>query len=122
MKKIVRSLSLVLVCVTLCLSLATCSKMLFGSYSLGFELGGQGVEETLTFGLFGKVTYTRKTTLLGTVATTEKIGTYKIEKAADGELEITLAFEEDGKTTESTYAFEQGKDYIKIGLSEYKKV
>ena len=47
MKKIVRSLSLVLVCVTLCLSLASCSKMLFGSYSLGFELGGQGVEETL---------------------------------------------------------------------------
>ena len=121
MKKIVRSLSLVLVIVTLCLSLASCTKMIFGSYTAKVELLGQSVEETYTFGLPGRVTRTRRATVLGTVTTTEDKGTYKIEKTADDKLEITLTFEEDGKTVESTYAFEQGKDYIKVGLSEYKK-
>lgn len=121
MKKMFRSLSLVLVIVTLCLSLASCTKMIFGSYAARVELLGQSVEETYTFGLLGRVTRTRRGTVLGTVTTTEDKGTYKIEKTADDKLEITLTFEEDGKTVESTYAFEQGKEYIKIGLAEYKK-
>ena len=120
MKKLIRSLSLVLVLATLCLSLASC-KMITGSYSAEVEILGQSTEVTYTFGLFGKVTRTNKVTVLGNVKSTETEGKYKIKKA-DDKMEITLSFEEDGKTVENTYTFEQGDGYIKIGLVEYKKV
>lgn len=122
MKKLVRNLSLVLVVVTLCLSLASCSKIVIGSYTAKVEVLGQSVEQTYTFGLFGKVTRTEKMTVLGVTKTTEDEGRYTIAENEDGELEITLAFaSEDGDLIETTVAFEKGDDYVKIGLVEYKK-
>ena len=122
MKKLVRSLSLVLVLATLCLSLASCARIVIGSYTAKVEVLGQSVEQTYTFGLLGKVTRTEKLTVLGTTKTTETEGKYKIAENADGELEITLSFEDDnGDLIETTVAFEKGEDSIKIGLVEYKK-
>lgn len=122
MKKLIRSLSLVLVLVTVCLSLASC-KTISGSYTAKVEILGQSAEETYTFGIFGKVTRTQKVTVLGNVETTETEGKYKIEKTSDDKMEITLSFENDkGEAVEETFTFEQGEDYIKIGLVEYKKV
>jgi len=121
MKKFIRSLSLVLVVVTLCLSLASCAKSVSGAYTAKVEILGQSVEETYTFGAFGKVTRTHKATVLGSVKTTETEGKYKIEKNGDA-MEITLTFENDeGEKVENTYTFEKGEEYIKIGLVEYKK-
>ncbi len=122
MKKLVRSLSLVLVLVTLCLSLASCSKILVGSYTAKVEVLGQSVEQTYTFGLLGKVTRTEKVTVLGTTKTTETEGKYTIAENSEGELEITLSFEnENGESVETTVPFEKGEDCVKIGLVEYKK-
>ena len=122
MKKLVRSLSLVLVLATLCLSLASCAQIVIGSYTAKVEVLGQSVEQTYTFGLLGKVTRTEKATILGTTKTTETEGKYKIAENAEGELEITLSFEDDnGDLIETTVPFEKGEDYVKIGLVEYKK-
>ncbi len=122
MKKIVRSLALVLALVTLCVSLVSCTKIMFGSYTAKVELLGQSVEQTYTFSPFGKVTRTEKATVLGVTTTTENEGKYTIAENADGELEITLSFaNEDGDSVETTVAFEKGEDFVKIGLVEYKK-
>ncbi len=122
MKNFLRSVSLVLVLVTVCLSLASCGKSISGSYTAEAELFGLKGETTYTFGAFGKVTRTHKATVAGKVTTTEAEGKYKIEKDGD-KMEITLTFEDDkGEKVENTYTFEKGEDSIKIGLVEYKKV
>lgn len=117
-----RIISTLLVCVLLLgcvLTLASCGKMLSGTYSNKAELFGQSVETSYTF-KGNKVTAEVKTTIAGNVNTTTKEGKYAIE---DGE--ITFTFEEDGEEKSETYTFEEGEKndvkYIKIAGVQYDK-
>lgn len=117
MKKALKVVALAMVAVMLCAVLASCGKTLSGKYS-SKEVLGTGT----TFEFKGsKVTITMKAmgVELGSVE-----GKYSIKDD-----KITLTFEEtdDEKTKEElkkysgTFDFEQGDDYIKIGLATYKK-
>ena len=100
---------------------ASCAKTLSGSYEAELSLLGQGVNVTYTFS-GSKVTVTSKVTILGTVNTEEIKGTYEIAENSDGSMEITLDFEEETATLkDGTYTFDQGEDYIKIGIVKYNK-
>ena len=117
-----RIISTILVCVLLLgcvMTLASCGKMLSGTYSAKTELMGQSVETSYTF-KGNKVTAEVKATILGNVETETQEGKYSIE---DGE--ITFTFEEDGKEKTQTYTFEQGEvdgvKYIKIAGVKYTK-
>ena len=120
MKKII---SLVLTCVLLvgCIfTLASCSTMLMGSYEAEVEILGQSASTTYEFSPFGFKQIT-KTKLLGNIETETEEGTYKIVEDSDGELEITLDFE-DEDIKDVTATFEQGEGYIKIGVITYEEV
>ena len=111
MKKSVRILSVVMVVLMLCLTLASCGKTLSGKYSA--EAVGSGA----TFEFKGsKVTLTVK--LLGAeVASAE--GTYEIK---DDKITLTFGDEdEDVKKYDGTFDFEEKEDSIKIGIVEYEK-
>ena len=98
MKKALKVVALAMVAVMLCAVLASCGKTLSGKYS--------------------------SDEVLGTGTTFEFKGRYSIKDD-----KITFTFEEadDEKTKEElkkysgTFDFEQGDDYIKIGLATYKK-
>ena len=111
MKKTVRILALVMALATVLCVFAACGKTLKGEYSA--EIAGTGV----TYEFKGsKVTITTK--VLGTKAF-EAEGTYKIKDD-----EITITFEsddEDAKKYSGTFDFEEGDDYIKIGVAKYTK-
>ena len=107
MKNLVRILSLALVVVMLCATLASCAG-LSGTYSAGVE----GMKATYKFGAFGKVTATVE--IAGQTQTQE--GKYKV----DGD-KITFTFEVDGKESTSEAKFEKTDDGIKINGMEYKK-
>ena len=122
MKQMLRSVSLLLVVVTLCLSLASCGKKLSGSYEA--EIDAALIKYTATYTFSGKKVSVEKktTTILGTVNTTELEGTYEIIENDDGTMEISFAFEtEDDEIKNGTYTFSEGEDYIKIGLVKYTK-
>ena len=115
MKKII---STVLVCVLLLgcvLTLASCSKMLMGTYEMKIT---DGNKTTLEFTPF-KVTST--VTVLGESKSTE--GKYKIAENDEGKLEITFTWEgeEDVETLSFSQGEEDGKKYIRIGLITYYK-
>ena len=114
MKKIVRSLSLVLVVLTLCLSLVSCGVITSGSYTYD---GLHGGTTTYTFRLPGIVT---KTYVSGSQET-KTTYRYKIEENADGEMEISLTRRVDGQVKKWTYSFEQGEDYIEIDSKKFVK-
>ena len=111
MKKTIRVMALVLALATVLFVFAACGKTLSGTYSA--EVLGTGA----TYEFKGsKVTVTAKA--LGVVAF-EAEGTYKI----DGD-QITFTFEgdeKDAKEYNGTFTFEEGDDYIKIGLVKYTK-
>ena len=120
MKKII---SLALVCVLLvgCVfTLASCGNMLMGSYEAEVEILGQSVSTTYEFSPFGFKQIT-KTKVLGNIETETEEGSYKIVEDSDGELEITLDFE-DEDIDDVTATFEKGEGYIKIGLITYEEV
>lgn len=122
MKKLLKSVSLLLVVVTLCLSLASCGKRLSGSYEA--EIDAIAIKYTATYTFSGKKVSVEKktTTILGTVETTEFDGTYEIAENDDGTMEIAFTFEtEDDEIKNGTYTFEEGEDYIKIGVVKYTK-
>ena len=117
-----RIISTLLVCVLLlgCVfTLASCGKMLSGTYSNKVEAFGQSIETSYTF-KGNKVTAEVKTTIAGKVNTVTNEGTYAIE---DGEISFT--FEEDGEAKTETFTFEEGEKndvkYIKIGAIQYDK-
>ena len=117
-----RIISTILVCVLLLgcvMTLASCGKMLSGTYSAKTELFGQSVETSYTF-KGNKVIAEVKATVLGNVETESKEGKYSI----DGD-EITFTFEEDGEEKTETYTFEKGEDgdtkFIKIAGVQYNK-
>ena len=119
MKRIV---SVILVCVMLlgCVAtLASCSKILFGTYKR------EGLFTETTYEFDGKnVTIV---TSIGSVSYTKK-ATYVIEKADDGTSTITFTYEE-GETPDEdlkgTKSFSEGEEdgvkYIKIGGVKYIK-
>ena len=118
-----RIISTVLVCALLLgcvLTLASCGKMLSGTYSAEIEILGQSAETLYTF-KGSKVTIESKVTVLGKVESDSKEGKYSIEDD-----EITFIMEDkDGKEVEETFSFEQGEDengkYIKIANIRYNK-
>ena len=121
-KMFFKGLALSLVVVMLCLALASCGKMISGSYEGEVDLGVAKYTATYTF-KGNKVDVEKKTTtILGTVDTVELSGTYEITENDDGTKEITFTFEnEDEEIKSGTFTFEEGEDYIKIGLAKYTK-
>ena len=107
MKNLVRVLSLALVVVMLCVTLASCAG-LSGTYMAGTEQ----LNTTYKFSPFGKVTVTY--TMGGANQTSE--GKYKV----DGD-KITFTTEVDGKEVSAEFKFEKTDDGIKIEGLEYKK-
>ncbi len=106
-KNIIRVSALALVIVMLTAVLASCGGP-SGTYEA--EVLGQGTSYT-----FKGSKVTLKVKLLGTVTSFE--GKYKIS----GD-EITFTFEDDdAKEYNQTLAFEQGDDYVKIGMVKYTK-
>lgn len=121
-KTILKVLTLSLVAVMLICTLASCGKMISGSYDAQIEFLGQKVTVTYTFTL-NKVEATSKVTVLGNVQSETAEGTYKITENSDGSMEITFEFEEETDVFKNeTVTFEEGEDYIKIGLATYNKV
>ena len=112
MKKSVRILAVVMAVLMVTLVLASCGKTLSGTYSA--EALGTGV--TLEFS-GKKVTMTNK--VLGTQVGDPVEGTYKIE---DNKITITVETEDkDIGALNGTFDFEEGEDYIKIGIIKYTK-
>ena len=122
-KTLVRVLTLTLVAVMLVTMLASCGKKLSGSYEAEFDILVAKYTATYTFS-GSKVDITKKTTtLLGTSNTVELTGEYEITETDDGKMEITITLEsEDDDIKSGTFAFEEGEDYIKIGIVQYNKV
>ena len=113
-----KTVSLILACATialLVLTLVSCAT-LSGSYENKVEAAGQSIVTTYTFS-GKKFTLDVKTTFLGSVNTVTTKGTYAIEENEDGTKEITFTVPgEDGEEPAvTTYTFEEGDGYIKIG-------
>ena len=124
MKKLVRVLSLTLVAVMLCATLASCGKV-SGAYAAEIDLGVASGKITYDFGAFGKVTTTVEGALLGQTEAKTYEGKYEITEKDDGKMEITFTFEDaDAKEYSGTQSFSIDKenDTIKIGLITYKRV
>ncbi len=112
MKKSVRILAVVMAVLMVTLVLASCGKTISGTYSA--EALGTG--NTLEFS-GKKVTITYK--LLGTQVGEPVEGTYEIKDD-----KITITVETDSKdigALNGTFDFEEGDDYIKIGIIKYTK-
>ena len=125
MKKII---STVLVCVFLlgCVfTLASCSKLLFGSYETGLDAVVASGNVTYDFKVF-KYTKTTTNELLGKTSTTVEEGTFKITEVEEGKLEITFTYEVDGEKKTETLPFvtgeENGVKYVELGLVKYTEV
>ena len=107
MKRIVKVLSVVMAVAIVACVLASCGKLLSGTYKTA-ELAGSYVSYKFSG---NKVTV--ETFALGVLATTSK-GTYKI---ADGKITFTMVDEGSGTTSKREYteSFSQDGDTLKIG-------
>lgn len=122
MKKSVRILAVVMAVLMVTLVLASCGKTISGTYSA--EVDVVVLKYTATYEFSGKnVTVTKVVNpLIGDAKTTTIEGTYEIVENDDGSMDITLSFEtEDEHITSGTFDFEEGDDYIKIGIIKYTK-
>ena len=109
MKNTVRVIAVVLLICMLGLTLVSCGKKLSGTYSA--EVIGSGAEYEFSG---SKVTITIKA-LGAEIASAE--GKYSIDDD-----KITFEFEsedDDVKKYSGTFDFEEGEDYIKIGIVKY---
>ena len=126
MKKTIRIIAVLVIVAMACAMLASCSKMLFGTYSGEANLAGAaGVKASYKFA-GSSVTLTITKSLLGSSSTSEYKGTYSIDKTEDGAEQITLTFEGDGSSYSGTSSFAEGKNadgksFIKIGGIEFTK-
>ena len=119
-KTVIRVIALTLVAIMMIGTLAACANRLSGEYSSNYEVAGQSI--TTTYKFKGKnVEIETKTVFLGNINTEKTEATYEINENADGTLEITFFFEENGETSTKTYTFEKEDEYIKIGGSQYNK-
>ena len=122
MKKTIRIMAVVMAVLMVTLVLASCGKTLSGTYEA--EIDAVVIKYTATYTFKGNnVDITKKTTtILGTVDTVELTGKYEIAKNDDGTMEITITLDsEDDDIKSGTFAFEEGDDYIKIGVVQYTK-
>lgn len=126
MKKFARILSLTLVAVMLCATLASCGKV-SGAYYAEVNLGVASGKVTYDFGAFGKVTMTVETSniVTGSAAKTYE-GKYEITEKDDDKMEITFTFEDENDDTKAyggtqSFSIDKENDTIKIGLVTYKK-
>ena len=120
MKKSVKVLALVMTVVMLCITLASCGKKLSGTYENDATVLSSGVVTTYEFS-GSKVTLTVETKLAGTTVGDPVVieGKYSIDDD-----KITFEFEGDDEEADkysTTSDFEEGEDYIKIGILEFKK-
>ena len=114
MKKIISAVLVCMLLVGCVLALASCSKMLSGTYRE--DLAGN-VEYKF---VGNKVTKTTDKIIGGDEV---KEGTYSISEADDGSKSITFEFEgEAAETHRFVEGEENGQKYIKIGLLKYNKV
>lgn len=122
MKKTIRVMALVLALTAVLFVFASCGKTLSGTYSAEFDIAV--LKYTATYEFKGsKVTATKVTNpLIGDSKTTTLEGTYEIIENDDGSMDIKLSFEtSDSEIKSGTFDFEEGEDYIKIGLVKYTK-
>ena len=125
MKKFVRVLSVALVVVMLCASLASCSKV-SGTYEADLTAFGTGVKVSYDFGAFKKVTMTVTASVLGQSETKTYEGKYEITEKEDDKMEITFTFEDesgDAKTYGGTQSLviDKENDAIKLNGITFKK-
>lgn len=121
MKKVLKVISLVMVVAMLCITLASCGKTLSGKYENDATVLSTGVVTTYEFS-GKKVTLTVETKAAGATVGDPLVieGNYSIDDD-----KITFEFEsdeEDAKKYNQTVDFEEGEDYIKIGLVKFTKV
>ena len=127
MKKLVRVLSLTLVAVMLCATLASCGKV-SGAYAAELDLGVASGKVTYDFGAFGKVAMTVEGDTIFTDAKSKTYeGKYEITEKEDGKMEITFTFEDENDDTKTyggtqAFAIDKDNDTVKIGLVTYKRV
>ena len=122
MKKTIRVMALVLALTAVLFVFASCGKTLSGTYSAEIDIAV--LKYTATYEFKGsKVTATKVTNpLIGDSKTTTLEGTYEIIENDDGSMDIKLSFEtSDNEIKSGTFDFEEGEDYIKIGLVKYTK-
>ncbi len=117
MKKTLSIILCFVMVVSLAFTLVSCAKTLSGSYSTG----GDALRTTYTFS-GKKYTMEIKTNILGSINTETVTGTYEITENDDGTMEIAMTTTVNEEEKTSTYTFEEGEDYIKIGLVKYEKV
>ena len=122
MKKII---STILVCVLLVgsvFTLASCNKIVSGTYNGKAMVDWVISDVTYEFGLFGNVT---KTVVYPLGDTTVTDGKYKIYESAQNKLEIAFTWEgeeEEGDAKSFVIGTANGVDYIKIDGVQYDKV
>ena len=111
MKTTVKLMALALVLVMTLAILASCGKTLSGTYEAamigtGAELAFKGSKVTITVKAFGA-----------------ELGSAEGKYSIDGD-KITFTFEtedDDVKAYNGTFDFEEGENYIKVGLTKYEK-
>lgn len=123
MKRSIRFVAVAMALLMLCLALTSCGKKLSGTYEAEIGVGAlASYNASYTFS-GSKVEISKTATLLGATKTTTFDGIYEIVEKDNGKMEITITLDsEDDDIKSGTFTFEEGEDYIKIGLVEYKKV
>ncbi|MBR5124829.1 MAG: hypothetical protein IKU90_06825 [Clostridia bacterium] len=122
MKKSVRILAVAMALLMVTFVFASCGKTIKGSYSA--EVDVIALKYTATYEFSGKnVTVTKVVNpLIGESKTYTIEGTYEIIENDDDTMDIKFTFEtEDEHIKSGTLDFEQGEDYIKIGVVKYTK-
>ncbi|MBQ7847428.1 MAG: hypothetical protein IJ344_03990 [Clostridia bacterium] len=117
MKKSIRFLSLMLACIALCFTLASCEPTLDGTYEADLSVGDWSIKSgTLLFTRDGDVKYTvtlltGSKTYVGEYEINEKLGT------------IEFDFDDESCSLEGNHEFSQDKEAgtITIGNTTYKK-
>lgn len=123
MKKSVRILAVVMALLMVTLVFASCGKTIKGTYKAEIGLSGLAGYTAIYEFSGKKVEITKTATLFGSSQTTTLEGTYEITEKDDGSMEITITLDsEDDDIKSGTFIFEEGEDYIKIGLVKYNKV
>ena len=125
MKKTIKLLSAVMIFAMLTISLVSCGKILYGSYSSTSDFFG--VETTVTYAFnWDEVTITTVKGLGSLSNTTTQTGTYQIEKHPENpeaEIIVFTFTNEDGSTLTQIRSFSQGMEgntkYIKIDGTQY---
>ena len=122
MKKSIRILAVVMALLMVTVVFASCAKTIKGTYSA--EVDVVVLKYTATYEFSGKnVTVTKVVNpLIGESKTYTIEGTYEIIENDDDTMDIKFEFKtEDEHIKSGTFDFEQGEDFIKIGIVKYNK-